>query len=90
MREKDQQKTTDVQYELDGTKGKIVQVDCGEGRVQGYSDRTLRRARRLKASIDRVRGGMGEKLQPDGHRYLKAAFAAVEASTTNHRGRLGR
>lgn len=51
--------------------------------VRSVCDRVLTRARRLKAGIARVRHLLVENLQGDLHDYLNAAFAALQAPTTD-------
>lgn len=78
-----------VQYELDGAKVRIVQFRVRKSRVKAGLHRMLRQSRRTRAVIERVSDQQIENLSFDPHNYLNAAFAALEATTTNHRFRLG-
>lgn len=62
MKEDAEQKTTDVRYELDGSKAKITQFEGLEGRLQEGVDRIRRWAGRLKAGIDSFRDKLFENL----------------------------
>lgn len=52
-------------------------------------DPVLRRARRLKASNNRICDQLVENLELDLQYYIRTVFAALKAPTTAHCGRLG-
>lgn len=63
------QRTTDVQYELEGTNGKISSIGYRQSREQTHVDRVLRREGSLKAAIRRVRYQIRDKLHLNLHNY---------------------
>lgn len=87
---KDEQKATDVQYELEGAEGEITQVEARKSCVREGIDHILGPAPWLKAFVDRIGHHLVETLDLNLHNYRSAVSVALETPTTTHRGRLGR
>lgn len=69
-RDETERPLNNVQYELDGTRGRITQLTTREARHQEQVDRIIRRSGRVQAGADKISGQLIEYLKMKQVAYL--------------------